>query len=119
MPDARFGMSANLGSDGHKELVDHLSSFSKNREEPAKKGVDPVLVSKGISHNYNGIPALADVGIELYPGEIAAVVGHNGAGKSTFLRCLIGLISPASGEVLIEGELMKGRSVTDFARKVA
>jgi energy-coupling factor transport system ATP-binding protein len=83
------------------------------------KGTEPVLASKGIKHNYNGIPALNDVDIDLLPGEIVAVVGHNGAGKSTLLRCLIGLISPDSGEVLIEGERMRGRPVTDFARKVA
>lgn len=115
----KLGLSVNLGTETHQELVEHLSRIPKRHEILSPKGTEPVLASKGIKHNYNGIPALNDVGIDLLPGEIVAVVGHNGAGKSTLLRCLIGLISPDSGEVFIEGELMKGRSVTDFARKVA
>jgi energy-coupling factor transport system ATP-binding protein len=115
----KLGLSVNLRPEKRLELLEHLSRIPRRFEAVSAKSTEPVLTSKGIMHNYNGIPALNDVGIDLFPGEIVAVVGHNGAGKSTFLRCLIGLISPDSGEVFIENERMKGRPVSDFARKVA
>jgi rhamnose transport system ATP-binding protein len=44
------------------------------------------------------------VSFDLRPGEIHAVVGHNGAGKSTFVKILAGVVSPDEGEVLVGGK---------------
>ncbi len=67
-----------------------------------------VLSVKNLIHGYSkGTPfekdVLKDVSVEFNSGEIVAVIGHTGSGKSTFLQHLNGLLKPDSGEVLFEG----------------
>jgi branched-chain amino acid transport system ATP-binding protein len=52
---------------------------------------------------YDKVTALRDVSLELAPGEIVALIGANGAGKSTALRAITGLRRPAKGEIWFEG----------------
>jgi ABC-2 type transport system ATP-binding protein len=63
------------------------------------------LVATNISKRFGRRRVLRNVNLELHAGEIVAVVGANGAGKSTFLRICAGLISPDSGEVLLNGSI--------------
>ena len=65
---------------------------------------DLLLEARGIHKAYNGVPALIDGGIKLRPGTIHALCGGNGAGKSTFLNVLMGLVSRDGGEFLIDGK---------------
>ncbi|MBE1484589.1 ATP-binding cassette domain-containing protein [Plantactinospora soyae] len=60
---------------------------------------------RGISKRYRRRPVLTGVDLTVRAGEIAAVVGANGAGKSTFLRICAGLISPDQGQVRVHGTL--------------
>ena len=59
---------------------------------------------KNISKNFGGILALNNVSLKLYEGEILALVGDNGAGKSTQIKILSGVFPPAEGEIIINGE---------------
>lgn len=58
-----------------------------------------------------GVVALEDFSLELHRGEISGLVGRNGSGKSTALRCLLGLARPSSGEVLLLGKNPRHREV--------
>jgi ABC-type sugar transport system ATPase subunit len=66
--------------------------------------VKPILATVGLSKSFGSIAALSSVDFELRPGEIRAICGENGAGKSTFVKLLMGLVAPDSGTILIEGE---------------
>jgi zinc transport system ATP-binding protein len=60
---------------------------------------------KGVSFAYTpGPPVLADVDLRVSPGELVAVAGPNGGGKTTLVRLVLGLLKPARGEVLLFGE---------------
>jgi ABC-2 type transport system ATP-binding protein len=63
----------------------------------------PRLHAAGISKRYRRDTVLHDVGLTVHPGQVAAIVGANGSGKSTFLKICAGLISPDSGTVTIDG----------------
>lgn len=60
---------------------------------------------RGVAKRYRRRPVLAGVDLTVRAGEIAAVVGANGCGKSTFLRICAGLVSPDRGEVRVHGSL--------------
>lgn len=58
---------------------------------------------RGVSKSYDGFPALKDASLQVGDGEIAVLVGSNGAGKSTMLKIAAGLLEPSSGEVRLGG----------------
>jgi len=63
-----------------------------------------VLETRGLTKVFPGVTALDNLNFDLEPGEIHALVGENGAGKSTFVKMLAGVYHPTSGEIFIEGE---------------
>ena len=65
--------------------------------------VTPALVASGISKSFRAVQALNDVSIELHHGRVTALLGDNGAGKSTMVKCLAGIYQPDEGSIFIEG----------------
>ena len=63
--------------------------------------------------------ALADVSVEIAPGEIVGVIGPNSSGKTTLIRLLTRVLEPASGEIRLEGIPVPRLSRTELARRVA
>jgi len=61
--------------------------------------------------NYGGINALRGISLEVQDGEIVTLIGANGAGKSTTLRTITGLVKAASGSVIWNGEELIGKSI--------
>jgi methyl-galactoside transport system ATP-binding protein len=63
-----------------------------------------ILEMKNISKSFPGVRALDDVTLKVRPGSVHALMGENGAGKSTMMKCLFGIYSPDRGDILIEGQ---------------
>ncbi len=63
----------------------------------------PIATARGVGRRYPGVVALEDFDVDLYPGEVVALCGANGAGKSTFARLLSGQEQPSSGEIRVTG----------------
>ena len=61
----------------------------------------PVLVADGLTKEYGDVVALADFALSVEPGELVALVGRNGSGKSTFLRLVAGLLEPSDGVLVV------------------
>lgn len=66
----------------------------------------PLLSARGISKKFAGIEVLSEVDLDLMPGEIHALVGENGAGKSTFAKILAGVYRPTRGSLTLRGKLV-------------
>jgi ABC-2 type transport system ATP-binding protein len=62
-----------------------------------------MLEARGLTKDFGGKPALRDVSFRLEKGEIYGLLGHNGAGKSTSLGIILGMVAPDGGEVFIDG----------------
>jgi monosaccharide-transporting ATPase len=75
--------------------------------------VSPLLSMRSISKAFGGIPALAEASLEVAPGEVHAVIGQNGAGKSTMIKILTGYIGRDKGEILFGGAPFEARSPQD------
>ena len=65
---------------------------------------DPILQIKGLNKSFGPVQVLHDVDLSVYPGEVTALVGDNGAGKSTVVKCIAGINTIDSGEILWEGK---------------
>ena len=64
---------------------------------------EPILKARGIVKRYGRVTALDNADFDLYPGEILAVIGDNGAGKSSLIKAISGAISIDEGEMSLEG----------------
>jgi len=64
----------------------------------------PVIAVQGLTKHYGGVKALTDAEFRLNPGEHVAIVGDNGAGKSTFVRLITGVEQPSRGDILMDGQ---------------
>lgn len=70
-----------------------------------------------ISYKYRDTQVLWDVSIELAPGEIIALVGSNGAGKSTTVKAAAGLQTPFAGDVRFQGESLLGKPTSEYVKR--
>lgn len=83
--------------------------------DPAGIGVTvgtgaPVLEARGLVKRYGRVVALDHANFELHAGEILAIIGDNGAGKSTMIKALSGAVVPDEGKVLLDGRPVSFRS---------
>jgi fructose transport system ATP-binding protein len=65
---------------------------------------DVILETKGLTKHYGGVHALNDADFILHKGEHVAIMGDNGAGKSTFVRQITGVEQRTSGEIIFDGQ---------------
>jgi fructose transport system ATP-binding protein len=66
--------------------------------------VEPFLMARGLVKRYGRVTALDYADFDLYPGEILAVIGDNGAGKSSLIKAISGAVKPDEGEIRLDGQ---------------
>ena len=67
-----------------------------------------ILEVKDLNVSYGGIKAVKDISFAVPKGEVVTLIGANGAGKSSTLRSIVGLVKPESGSILLKGEELAG-----------
>ena len=65
---------------------------------------EPILYARNLVKRYGKVTAIDHADFELMPGEILAVIGDNGAGKSSMIKAVSGAVIPDSGEIYLEGK---------------
>ncbi|MFK7858918.1 MAG: sugar ABC transporter ATP-binding protein [Granulosicoccus sp.] len=83
---------------------------------PQDSSRSPVLSLDGITKNFPGVRALSSVSLNLYAGEVTALVGENGAGKSTVVKVLTGIHQPDQGLIKLRGKTTRLATPNDAAR---
>jgi ABC-type sugar transport system ATPase subunit len=73
----------------------------------------PLLSLRGITKSFGAVQALRGVDLDILPGKITALVGDNGAGKSTMIKTISGIWIPTSGEMRWDGEVVSPRTPRD------
>jgi branched-chain amino acid transport system ATP-binding protein len=77
----------------------------------------PLLEVIDLSVVYGRVEATRDVSLKIYPGEFVAIIGSNGAGKSSTLKAIAGVIRPSKGNILLEGMPIQGLPSHEMVKK--
>ncbi len=75
----------------------------------------PILRVDGLSKNFRGLAAMADVSFAIEPGSITSIIGPNGAGKSTLFNLVTGYLPPSAGEIQFQGWRITGMATNRIA----
>jgi iron complex transport system ATP-binding protein len=81
--------------------------------------VSAKISARGLEARYGNAPALAGLDAEIAPGEVVAVLGENGSGKSSLLKVLARVLAPSGGEILFDGRPLESIPRRETARAVA
>ena len=76
----------------------------------------PILQARGLVKRYGHVTAIDGADFDLYEGEILAVIGDNGAGKSSMIKALSGAVIPDEGEIMLDGEKVHFKSPIEARR---
>ncbi len=71
-------------------------------------GATPLLAVRGLKVAYGGIQAVKGVDFEVHEGELVTLIGANGAGKTSTLKAITGLLTPSAGDVIYRGQSLSG-----------
>jgi ABC-type branched-subunit amino acid transport system ATPase component len=86
------------------------------RSREAAPDTTPVLTVEGVAAGYGHFRALSDIDFTVAKGEVVALLGTNGAGKTTVARAISGMIPVTAGRIEFEGRLISGRPAHEVAR---
>ena len=105
-------------SDGHVRgmILPDFSTVPK--AGPAAPGTETVISVRDLSHAYGDVVALSGINLTIRRGEFVAIVGENGSGKTTLVKHFNRLLSPTSGDVIVNGRNTKDCSIADLAHDV-
>ena len=81
------------------------------------KADSPLLEMRSVNAHYGAGHALRDVNLAIFKGELVCLLGGNASGKSTTLKTLLGMITPTSGEVLLDGEVVNDKPTSYRVKK--
>ena len=104
---------------GERTPMDRMNTDTPRWHDTGTPDVALAVDAQNLTHRYpSGVLALNEVNVRVAPGEFVALLGTNGAGKTTFARHLVNLLKPTSGSVLINGEDTAGKKVHELASEV-
>jgi len=126
--DSRHPLSGHVGEGGLAAGAASVVGCAADSRHPLSGHVSdrgehggeiPLLSVRGLSHTYDGAdtPALSGFDLDVYPGEIVALAGASGGGKTTVLNSVMGFLSPSAGRILADGKRV--RDVDEWRTHVA
>ena len=83
--------------------------------EPSPASAEPLLRLRGVDKHFGAVQALVDIDLDVHSGEVTALAGDNGAGKSVLIKCIAGIHSPDKGQIYWEGHPVHIRTPRDAA----
>jgi len=143
VPDlARLGKSIHLGGEQQlslkvSEAADQIKTWlggekaagSKPFEEPSASAqvahdevskAELAVEVKNLTYAYPGTsaPAISNMNFSIPKGQFVGIIGQNGGGKTTIMKCLVGLLKPSRGEIYLENKPLTGQKVGDIATQI-
>ena len=102
----------NISDDKYRQLLDKEKLAARHDDQP-------IIRCRNLAHTYpNGVKALNGIDLDIYEGEIVAIVGQNGSGKTTLVKHLNGLLTPTDGDVMVNGLHTEEEGVFKIGQRV-
>lgn len=105
-----------MGNDCHVKADD--DSLKPSQEPVTEPSEQPVLEFKNVCFSYNETANVHDLNVKIQKGDFTAIIGSNGAGKSTFSKLCNGLLQPSTGDVFVLGQNTKRNKVSSLAKHI-
>lgn len=110
--------------DGIRMMKNLVYNQSQSKEKPLNSGFDKMLQFQGVSVSYRSVKekkvqVFDGLNLDIHRGEKIALIGSNGAGKSTMMKLMTGVIKPSEGEVLLKGRTMKNMKPEQLSKYVS
>jgi ABC-type sugar transport system ATPase subunit len=83
------------------------------RQDVTVNDAEPLLQLRGIGKNFGPVHALTDINLDVPAGQVTALVGDNGAGKSTMIKTIAGIWEPSNGEIVWQGKPVRFHNPKD------
>jgi ABC-type sugar transport system ATPase subunit len=80
-----------------------------------ENGAEPLLRLEGVSKNFGPVQALSDIDLEIPAGQVTALIGDNGAGKSVTIKTIAGIHAPEHGQIFWDGKPVRIRTPREAA----
>ena len=105
-------------STSEKKFVEPTSS-GPVAESNAARG-DLAVEVKNMTYAYPGTtaPAISNMSFSIPKGQFVGIIGQNGGGKTTIMKCLVGLVKPSQGEIYLDNKPLSGQKVGDIATQI-
>lgn len=105
-------------STSEKMFVEPTSS-GPAAESNASRG-DLAVEVKNVTYAYPGTtaPAISNMSFSIPKGQFVGIIGQNGGGKTTIMKCLVGLVKPSQGEIYLDNKPLSGQKVGDIATQI-
>ena len=115
-----FGIEAAGGAAASGAFCDAAESdaFDEAANKTEEADRQTVLEFNGVSFSYNETANVNNLNVKIHKGDFTAIIGSNGAGKSTFSKLCNGLLKPCAGDVLVLGENTKKQKVSSLAKHI-
>ncbi len=94
-------MSGTKNAPGEENVIDESKGWGRTGT--------PLLEFRDINTHYGAVHILKDVNLAIYPGELVCLLGGNASGKSTTLKTLLGMVTPTTGQVVLDGEVVNDK----------
>ena len=103
-----------LENNGIQPITDTFTNFMPQKTECD----NPVIDIKNLSFLYSNSSGVKNINLSIAENDFIAIMGDNGCGKTTLLKCVTGLLRPCTGDILIRGKNTKELSVSDISKKM-
>lgn len=108
-----------LKSTGWQVSDEKYAQLLEKEKQAAQHDNQPLIQCRGVAHTYpNGVKALNGIDLDIFQGEVVAIVGQNGSGKTTLAKHLNALLLPTEGEVKVNGLDSVEQGVFKIGQKV-
>jgi fructose transport system ATP-binding protein len=95
-----------------------MSTVTQDETAPrGTAGPEAVMTGRGLVKRYGHVTAINGADFDLYPGEVLAIVGDNGAGKSSLIKALTGALTPDEGSITLDGREVRFHSPLEARRE--